>query len=904
MNHKKRSKYPGLALGLVIVLLAGLGWWAGQGRGLQVAEEMRDALHRQADEMVRNINPELAKQVSFTPADRGAPAFEHLRDQMIAHGRHINQRGIYSMAVREGRIVFGPENYTLDGPMASPPGTVYQKPSAEVWEVFKTGKSAVVGPYKDEYGIFVSALAPVIDPVHNMVIMVVGQDVPAEDWEACINAARLGPIIASSLVILIILGSVVTLRRRNRSGRPGDLKLKPLIITPVAIAMLFVVAFWVAYQLQRSSDQSNRDMRRLLDSSSREWNLLVDSQVKMLRAQVDNLSHDRALMDIWRERDLKKLLASVQPKFLAMQREFNISHLYYVEPDRTCFLRVHSPNKRGDLIDRHTMVTAAQTGQDDWGIELGPMGTFTLRYVRPWKRDGQLLGYLEAGMDIQYLASNLAHALNLDLVAVVRKEYITRDIFETGRTLSGFTGQWDLYHDFVVVAQTVEDLPEDLSSRLEGREGAVNTGGVFTSRHHGRMLSCGFIRQADAAGRDVGEIILMQDVTTAHYSGRSLLVLSLGLAITLFGGILAILWSITGVAQGQLSGAFEEVREQQSRLEIIVNAISAPVFYKDRQGRYAGCNKAFEDFFGLTRAEIVGRFPWGIAPNDLAEIYHGMDMALMDGEEPGVYETEAVCADGTRRQVVFHKAPFRDGDGEICGIVGAMLDITERKRAEEALRESEHRIRGLLNATSDSVFLMNHSGMIIDLNRNAAERRDKKRADMLGNSVFGFLPFEAAEARRSAMACVVSTKSMFSYEEERDGKIYMLRLYPILNEVGEVVQLASFSRDNTDRKNLEDQLRQAMKMEAVGTLAGGVAHDFNNLLQAITGYTQLLMFEKNKDHPDYPKLASIDQAGGRAARLVRQLLLFSRKAKAERRTINLNRQVEQAGAILERTLPK
>ena len=93
-------------------------------------------------------------------------------------------------------------------------------------------------------------------------------------------------------------------------------------------------------------------------------------------------------------------------------------------------------------------------------------------------------------------------------------------------------------------------------------------------------------------------------------------------------------------------------------------------------------------------------------------------------------------------------------------------------------------------------------------------------------------------------------------------------------------------------------------MEAIGTLAGGIAHDFNNLLQAINGYTQIMLLDKQKDDPDYAKLKAIDNAGNRAGQLVKQLLLFSRKVEAEKKPVQLNHEIEQARKILERTIPK
>ncbi|MEW6266105.1 MAG: response regulator [Thermodesulfobacteriota bacterium] len=128
---------------------------------------------------------------------------------------------------------------------------------------------------------------------------------------------------------------------------------------------------------------------------------------------------------------------------------------------------------------------------------------------------------------------------------------------------------------------------------------------------------------------------------------------------------------------------------------------------------------------------------------------------------------------------------------------------------------------------------------------------------------------------------------------------------------GNLVRLSGIVLDLTERKRAEEekiklqvQLHQAHKMEAIGTLAGGIAHDFNNLFQAINGYAEILLMDKNENDPEYRNLKAIQTVGARAAGLVRQLLLFSRKMETNRRPVELNRELEHARGILERTLLK
>ena len=121
-------------------------------------------------------------------------------------------------------------------------------------------------------------------------------------------------------------------------------------------------------------------------------------------------------------------------------------------------------------------------------------------------------------------------------------------------------------------------------------------------------------------------------------------------------------------------------------MQALINAIPAPVFYKDENGIYVGCNQKFEEYLGLSSEEIIGKSVFDIAPADLARIYHDADMSLMLFGQDQVYETKVKHADGTEHDVMFHKAIYRRATGDVGGIIGVMVDITERKEMERRLQ--------------------------------------------------------------------------------------------------------------------------------------------------------------------------------------------------------------------------
>lgn len=234
-------------------------------------------------------------------------------------------------------------------------------------------------------------------------------------------------------------------------------------------------------------------------------------------------------------------------------------------------------------------------------------------------------------------------------------------------------------------------------------------------------------------------------------------------------------------------------------------------------------------------------------------------------------------------------------------------EIRERQAAEEEQKKIEERYRTLFEESKDAILIVLPEGEILDANPACSELFGAPRKQIVGSNVLQFYQNPSDRVRFSQEMASRGFVREFRWLIRRaDGKtrICMLTSSAWRNEAGTIQAHFSISRDITESTRLEKQLVQAQKMEAVGTLAGGVAHDFNNILQAIKGYTSLLLFDKQQQEPEFAKLTAIDKSVERAAQLVKQLLLFSRKMETERRPLDLNLEVEHARSMLERTIPK
>ncbi|HEV2749162.1 MAG TPA: response regulator [Gemmatimonadales bacterium] len=228
-----------------------------------------------------------------------------------------------------------------------------------------------------------------------------------------------------------------------------------------------------------------------------------------------------------------------------------------------------------------------------------------------------------------------------------------------------------------------------------------------------------------------------------------------------------------------------------------------------------------------------------------------------------------------------------------------LLYAIERKRAEEALRAREAHYRTILENIADGVFIADAEGRYLDVNPRACELTGYARDDLMGLKVTDtYLEVDREEA--AAQLSEIATGQVRSFERRllrKDGSIITVETSARALSDG---RLLSTVRDVTERRTLEEQLRQAQKMEAVGRLAGGVAHDFNNVLTAIFGYTDLLAEELPAESPFRQDLKEIRKAAERASGLTRQLLAFSRQQVLQPMVLRVNELVEDFEKMLRR----
>jgi PAS domain S-box-containing protein len=358
----------------------------------------------------------------------------------------------------------------------------------------------------------------------------------------------------------------------------------------------------------------------------------------------------------------------------------------------------------------------------------------------------------------------------------------------------------------------------------------------------------------------------------------------------------------------ELSRLNQILTDSESKYRTLVDNIPQRVFLKNKDLVYVSCNLNYASDLGIHEEEIVGKTDFDFFPKELAEKYRNDDARIISTEISEEVE-EAYIQAGKEIIVLTNKTPIWNEQGNVIGILGIFWDITERKRAEEELQLS----RFSLDNASVETFWVNSEGLIQYANERATKNLGYSRDELVGMPIWDIDP-EFTKERYDQYWREMSDGEpvlLESFHHRKDGSAYPAEIFVRQGEFKGTRLNFAFINDISYRKRAEEekqklqlQLHQSRKMEAIGTLAGGIAHDFNNLLQAINGYTQMMLLDKQEDDRDYPNLKAIHDAGVRAAQLVSQLLLFSRKVETEKKPVELNQTVEQIRRILERTIPK
>ncbi len=362
--------------------------------------------------------------------------------------------------------------------------------------------------------------------------------------------------------------------------------------------------------------------------------------------------------------------------------------------------------------------------------------------------------------------------------------------------------------------------------------------------------------------------------------------------------------------------AEEALRESGATISSIFRAAPTGIgMVCDRVVKQA--NERLCEMLGYSQKELLGKNARILYPTDEDYEYVGREKYSQISEKgTGTVETPLQCKDGNVIDVLLSSTPIDANDLSI-GVTFTALDITERKRSEEALQKSEGRLRQVIDLVPHFIFAKDRKGRYILVNQAVAEAYGTSVEELIGKTDADFnpnkdevehflrddlqvidsgrpkdIPEEKLTDSKGNIRIVHTTKIPFTLSMTKDDAV-----------LGVSIDITKNKQAEEERRNMEAQLQQAHKMESIGTLAGGIAHDFNNILEIIIGNTELALDDVQEWNTAKLNLKEIRIASLRAKDVVHQLLSFARKTRLEKKPTNIVPIVKESLKLLRSSIP-
>jgi PAS domain S-box-containing protein len=355
--------------------------------------------------------------------------------------------------------------------------------------------------------------------------------------------------------------------------------------------------------------------------------------------------------------------------------------------------------------------------------------------------------------------------------------------------------------------------------------------------------------------------------------------------------------------ESALKTAEKALRESEAKYKSIINNIEDGYYEVDLAGSFIFFNDSMCKILGYPKNELVGMNNMQYMDKENAKkVFRAFNRVYRTGESYKAFDWELIKKDSSKCYVETSVALMRDTSGQPIGFQGIARDITERKQAEKALRESEETLRGIISSVRDgmiTVLDLEGRHLFVSGDPDLDKRYGIKFGDLVGLSLYDIFPPEEVREKIADLQEIVETRE----PKRKDIRVNMpngefwhdVSISPIYDSSGEVTSFAVFVLDITARKRtekermeLEKKLARSQKMESIGLLSGGVAHDLNNVLSGIVSYPELILMDLPLNSKLRKPLETIQECGNKAAGLAQDLLTVAKGVAIQKEPLNLN----------------
>lgn len=339
--------------------------------------------------------------------------------------------------------------------------------------------------------------------------------------------------------------------------------IKFRLLLPLALVLAASLLAFVYGTSREEASHIAEDFQRSARAAQRNYDSALRAEVETLSAALEFLQNDEALRRSLATGDREGAMRHAAPIFERLRAQFRITHFYLLTPDRRVLLRVHEPDRHGDIIGRYTVMQAEKSGKPASGVELGPLGTFTLRVVYPFHDAKGLIGYLELGEEIEHVVDNVRTSVGVDLSIAIDKRFLSRKDWDQGMRMLGRPADWNRLASFVETYSSLTQPAEIMERMLRG---VSDHGGEGEYAIGGRRYYAMAHPLADAGKREVGALLVLRDMTERIESNRQAVFEISGFSFVMGSFVLVFFYFLAGRIERRLEAAhLQLVEEAQAR---------------------------------------------------------------------------------------------------------------------------------------------------------------------------------------------------------------------------------------------------------------------------------------------------------------------------------------------------
>jgi PAS domain S-box-containing protein len=583
--------------------------------------------------------------------------------------------------------------------------------------------------------------------------------------------------------------------------------LRRLMLPLTGILILLLVGAGMLLYRQHL-DQLNHDIATDLADVAGGLRLALDQQARDLATATRLIASEPDVQKTLRVGDPRRLLDTWKPVFDAMCRENQVTHFYFFDTNRVCLLRVHAPEKRGDRINRFTIREAERTGKVASGMELGPLGTFTMRVVQPVFEGGILVGYVELGKEIENVFAAIHIRTQVHVAAVIRKKYLNRQDWEEGMRLLGRHADWDLMPRSVTIFTSWNRLPDVFAGWAdqfadEHSPGELDREIIYdqkTWRVFATTLS-------DSSGVGVGHLLLMRDISNEKKAFAHLIVLSgmcaTGILLLLLGFIYSLLRHVDVSIRAQ---HLKLLTSENQYRELFASSGDALLLINCDTGQIIDANTMAAVLYGYARDELLTLKCTDLSKEPEETTRRMQEARLTSDRVINIPMRLHRKKDGTVFPVeMTARSLIRQGEQ---AILVSCRDITERKKAEEAINHLtqaknkftsvvSHELRSPLATIKEATNLV-LEGLLGPLNDEQKDMLNtaKSNIDRLGRLVNDVLTYQKMDAEKMVYNLQENDVNEVVQEAVRSAYLFAgERKADLVIELGEELSKIKFDKD-------------------------------------------------------------------------------------------------------------